>query len=42
MTTTPILRTLYADGFAYFIVVVGLRLWTAFTVRLLHYIRRPL
>lgn len=31
MTATPILRTLYADGFTYFIVVVGLRLWTAFT-----------
>jgi hypothetical protein len=32
LPTTPLLRTLYADGFAYFVVVVTLRLWTAFIV----------
>ncbi|KIM25692.1 hypothetical protein M408DRAFT_26018 [Serendipita vermifera MAFF 305830] len=26
---TPLLRTLYADGFAYYIIVVALRLWSA-------------
>jgi hypothetical protein len=29
---TPLLRTLYVDGFAYFVTVVTLRLWTALTV----------
>jgi hypothetical protein len=29
---TPLLRTLYADGFIYFVVVVALRLWNAFIV----------
>jgi hypothetical protein len=30
---TPLLRTLYLDGFAYFVGVVTLRLWSALTVR---------
>jgi hypothetical protein len=30
---TPLLRTLYADGFAYFVVVLILRLWSGFLVR---------
>lgn len=30
---TPLLLTLYVDGFAYFVVVATLRLWSALTVR---------
>ena len=30
--TTPLLRTLYTDGFAYFVIVVTLRLWSALIV----------
>ena len=29
----PLLRTLYMDGFVYFVVVVTLRLWSALDVR---------
>jgi hypothetical protein len=30
---TPLLLTLYLDGFAYFVLVTTLRLWSALTVR---------
>jgi hypothetical protein len=30
---TPLLLTLYVDGFAYFVVVATLHLWSALTVR---------
>ena len=38
---TPLLLTLYVDGFAYFVLVASLRLWSATTVRQ-HFLVLPL